>query len=332
MTYPHRQQWPACARGWTSRDARRHLKWVSDRFVVVAEERFTVTYDGLALNTHRMSVDDLAPALLALGEALKETQRLVDPNRDPVRLEIEATSEGSFTVHLVLADGFLEHAVNLLSGRETEATLALGTLIGFLLWLVRLLKRLAGRRPVSQREVDGQTLLTLPDGTELRTQSPVVMLYQSVIVREKLQTFIQPVRNDGIDQATISSPGCSIRTWSPRTRRPRSTCLSFPMRSCSQPSDVNLHLVNVAFEHGKWRVTDGGSSFHVGIADESFLAQVEANEIQFTSGDILKVRLRTSQFRTTGGQLRSEYTVVAVLDHLAGPRQLPIPFDSDPPW
>src|SRR5688500_11839084 len=56
------------------------------RPVTMAETTFGVVYDGPALETGRMPVRDLAPALLALGQLFSEASRFVYPEQEPVSL------------------------------------------------------------------------------------------------------------------------------------------------------------------------------------------------------------------------------------------------------
>jgi hypothetical protein len=90
--------------------------------------------------------------------------------------------------------------------------------------------------------------------------------------------------------------------------------------------EVALKLASVAFVSGnKWRLTDGESTFHATIADPDFLGKVDRGEEQFSRTDILRVRLHTQQWRTDAG-LRTEQTVMKVLEHIHGPREVPLPF------
>ena len=48
------------------------------------------------------------------------------------------------------------------------------------------------------------------------------------------------------------------------------------------------------------------------VKDDAFLAKVQAREVSFTKGDMLKVRLLTRNWRDDGN-LRSQNTVLKVL-------------------
>lgn len=68
---------------------------------VAAETGFSVVVDGPTLADGQMSVRDLAPALLALGELFAEASVIAYPAREPVALNIKATDKGSFDANLI---------------------------------------------------------------------------------------------------------------------------------------------------------------------------------------------------------------------------------------
>lgn len=85
-------------------------------------------------------------------------------------------------------------------------------------------------------------------------------------------------------------------------------------------------IVALAFkEDNKWRLNDGNGAISVSIDDADFLSKVEANQIAFAKGDILICDVHVVQKRTDQG-LRTEYTVIKVVDHKTAARQLPLPF------
>ncbi|HFK6718069.1 TPA: hypothetical protein ACGY1E_002343, partial [Listeria monocytogenes] len=86
-------------------------------------------------------------------------------------------------------------------------------------------------------------------------------------------------------------------------------------------SEVYLQIINVAFEHGKWKFSDGTNQFFASIEDEEFIAAVEKNQQQFGSTDTLRVILQNNQQLTSNG-LKSEFVVTKVLEHLKGAQQI----------
>ena len=94
-------------------------------------------------------------------------------------------------------------------------------------------------------------------------------------------------------------------------------------------SVVFLQIINVAFEHGKWKFSMGDSTFFADITDEDFLKAVEKNEQQFGSTDTLKVKLKTEQYLDKNGKLKSDYTVTKVLDHIKGSEEIELDLFDD---
>lgn len=83
----------------------------------VSEEHFTVAYDGLALEAHRMRVSDLAPALLAMSDAIRAAQAVLAPNEPPFTLDIKAARvRGPLARHAATA------AVQTMDGLRSEYT------------------------------------------------------------------------------------------------------------------------------------------------------------------------------------------------------------------
>jgi len=294
----------------------------------VAEEHFAVTYAGPALDAGRMRVSELAPALLALANAVKEAQSLLAADQAPIALDIKASPrEGSFIVDLVLADAvsFYDRVVDLFAGRDANAAVNLGSFLGWVIGGGLLIKRLAGKKVRKESTVEGQTTLELSDGTRIITAAQSVTLFRSVAFRSSMRDVVAPVGLEGVDLLRIDHREDALTVASDEV-----ACFDVPSvpeeEILDNEREVNLHLLNVAFEHGKWRVSDGTIAFFATFADEEFLGRIARNEAQFASGDRLRVMLRTRQFQTDDG-LRSEYTVTRVIEHIQGGRQLPLDFE-----
>jgi hypothetical protein len=147
-----------------------------------------------------MAVQDLAPALLSLGELFTEASVLLYPDRKPVALNIKATGEGSFLVHLLDAEGTWEQLVGLFSAETVTALINLRDLLGDgeVLALIRLLR---GRTIVSQARsaMAGAVVLALDDHTTLEVPSELLTLDQSLTIRKKAQQIVAPLTKTGVD-------------------------------------------------------------------------------------------------------------------------------------
>ena len=64
------------------------------------------------------------------------------------------------------------------------------------------------------------------------------------------------------------------------------------------------------------------------MSDKGFLEKVNRGLIDFAKGDMLKVKLKTTQMQTRDG-LKTEYEVVEVLEHKKATRQLSLPIEKE---
>jgi hypothetical protein len=87
---------------------------------------------------------------------------------------------------------------------------------------------------------------------------------------------------------------------------------------------THVSIVSLWFsEEHKRKLNEGGNVFNVTISDPEFIKKTLSNEESFRAGDLLKVKLRQTQFRTPSG-LKSEWEVVEVIEHIGGSAQIPL--------
>ena len=79
------------------------------------QTEFAVSFEGPAFVGHTMEVRDLAPALLALGQAFDRANGVLNGDRASVSLSIRATRPGSFELVLFL-EQVIEGAGDILTG------------------------------------------------------------------------------------------------------------------------------------------------------------------------------------------------------------------------
>jgi len=286
----------------------------------MAETAFGVTYGGTALANGRMPVRDLAPALLALGELFTEASTLVYPDRDPVALDIQANTEGSFIVDLILQSPRGWDTVrDLFSSDDVTALVNLQNLVLGSGGLFALIKFLRGQRPPATEDTPhpGHVRITQPDGTVIEVPTDVLRLYNNVPIRKAAREVVEPLARPGVERVefrpdkdvTIIVAELELAAFEPPP--PEQTPL------LDQETEMVVSIVSVTFREGnKWRFSDGERVFHAAIEDEAFLARVSRGTERFGNGDMLRCRMRIVQTKSEQEGLRTEYHLIEVLEHL----------------
>lgn len=177
---------------------------------MASRENFTITYDGEALKNSAMDVRDLAPALLAFGDLLKEANRIVNGDRACAKVYIQAFKQGSFGIEFAVEiQSLAGYVMNLLTpGSQVRTALELLGLLGLSpvtigtsLWYVT--KKLKGKTPYDAIEIEKDKVqLTWIDENEQNQTAvvpkPVAQMLTDKSVREALEKAVSPVKNEGI--------------------------------------------------------------------------------------------------------------------------------------
>jgi hypothetical protein len=299
----------------------------------VAHTEFGVKYDGPALTGHTIEIRDLAPSLMALGEMFTTASRVLHPDRDPVRVSLKATPEGSVQVELLLqAHGLWNQSVDIFSGKNVNALVNLYTLIAGtgtgVIWFATFL---AGKRVKSRKScAPGQTKVVLDDQTYAEVPDDMLKLYGSVELRKETRRFVEPLTRDDIDEIRFISHEVSTVTLSrgdlPAFEVPQPT-----QTRSSYETERTVTIVSPFFKDGnKWLFSDGSSPFYAAILDRDFRARVRGNWERFGQGDMLRCRVRTIQTRT-GNVLSSDHEILEVLEHIHPATQLSLDADGEAP-
>ena len=277
-----------------------------------ASIHFSIRYDGPALASHQMDIQELAPALIALSNMLEQAGKDAFPNAPEVRVEVKGNFKGgSFGVDLIAVQSIGEQLISMLSGPTAGAAAnLLGILSGLGLLggggLIGLMRWLAGRKPTAIREEDGKTIFEMVIGGTLFTFTTDLItarLYQSRLVRQSLWKVIKPLERDGIDRFMCGRDGVAEVT----ILEAETDAFTFVVGEADIVSTVLneavlLQIESAVFKEGnKWRFTDGGPSFFAEIADLDFLARIESGVERFGKGDVLIADLRRTQSVTDTG-------------------------------
>jgi len=302
----------------------------------VSKATFKVFYDGEALASGAMNVRDLAPALLAFGDLLENTNRVVNGPETQVTVKIKTFPEGCFGINFEVLHSLRQQFVHLFSGPDITAAANLLTLLGLntsavtvkgLVWLI---KEAKGRWPKKSKVLEnGNISLEFEGGDTLEAPEKVVALYRDVPTREAFDKAISPLDVDGIDSFSTVLDGDIREKIITKVERPFFVPPHVPDTKLFDDAESirMLSIQSLNFKEGnKWLVSDGSNQFWVVISDKEFIHAVENNE-PFSKGDLLKVKLITRQWKTGSGELKTEYEVTKVIEHTIARslrQQLPI--------
>ena len=289
----------------------------------MAKYNFEVYYDGQGLENNSIPIQDLVPSLLSLSEAFQLIQQLKNPNEDHVSLNIQATQKGSFIAELLLVNGkdILNQVISMLNSNNSQAALNLTSYVTIFVGLVKAIKSIKNLKIKNKIEQQGQVTLTLDNDTQLTIPTDVFNAYKHIEIRKQVHEIVEPLNTDGIDN--IKFTGKDIFVAINKADYEQFEVPEAKERELDSHDGITyLHVVNVAFEHGKWKFSDGATQFFADIEDKDFIKLVEKNAVQFGSTDMLKVKLQTKQFIDTQGKLKSSFTILKVLDHIKGSQEI----------
>jgi hypothetical protein len=301
------------------------------RGFVVAEAEFSLAYDGPGLTEHRIPVRDLAPSLLALGEVFVEANRLINPGGPEVALEITAADDGSWIAQLILTHvaphsgpDLGDQIVSLLSGSEVQAIVNLRDLVIGSVGLFALGKWLRGRR-IARRDPqpDGSVRIEAPDGTSISVPAALLTAHDSVRVRRSARQVVIPLNRPGIDalefrsesEVTVSLDSGDVEAFEVEEGTPDDQIVVDNVYEAA----LIVETAQVAEPADKaWRFDDGTATFSAMVTDSKFNDDVLRNVERFGNGDLLIADVQRRQYRTEGGRLRNEWTILGVKDHRPG--------------
>ncbi len=303
----------------------------------MSKTRFSIAYDGPAVESGAMDVRDLAPALLAVGQLFDAANSVLNEQRTTIGVNVQATAHDSFEVVLEVVQGTAQQLVGVFGGAEVTAALQLKELVllgiggasgtGGLVWLI---KRLRGRNPRKLEKIDADRVRITVGSETIEIPIKLLRLYEDIPVRTALERLVkEPLKREGMETFEVRQDGSPVQAVS----RQESEYFSRP----EIPDEVLVEdtrtaafsIVSLAFkEDNKWRLHDGNASISALIIDQGFLYKVDTNQIAFAKGDVLICEVRMTQTRDGNG-LRTEYVVQRVLEHKPAWRQMGLRLESD---
>lgn len=295
------------------------------------QSHFRLVYDGPAVADGEMDVSQLASSLLALGKLIENADAIVtgEPSRVRVKVQSDLT-RGSFDVGIALSfvDQTWQAVTSWAMTPKGAATISLLGLLGFTvkdstIGVVQAVRWLSGRRVVSRTQItSGNTVLVAEDGSELAVPNDVSRMLDDPAIRQPLERFTEPLREDGVEAIRFESERGIVEEQISEQEAPSFVAASGSAPTSTSRFPATYQIKRLYFERGKkWRLSNGNQTIMASIEDEAFWRAVDAADVSFSSSDYLVCQVRMDQWLSPAG-LKTEFAIERVDKHIPAPRQI----------
>ncbi len=285
----------------------------------MSKTKFSIAYDGPALEDGSMDVRELAPALFAVGQLFEAVSQEINGDTAEVKVSVHATREGCFEVLLNLDLGFIRETLGLLGDLITAKDLVKyiiggGAATGSI-GLVGVVRWLKGRNPTNIESLENKKTRIEIDGEYIVIETSYFALSQNPNIRQAIEKLIaQPLKTEGIESVEISDDDRKERVEKGEYKYFEYRDLNGEILH-DNTLDKTFSIIALSFNpNNKWRLSDGVTTYSATINDQEFLEEVAKDQKSFAKNDILVCKFRMRQF-IEGSKLKSAYSVEKVIEH-----------------
>ena len=272
----------------------------------MAAAKFEVAYDGEALREHSMDVQDLAPALLSLGNLIRDTNAIVNADKSKVKVLVQSDFEHKcFNVAFEISQTFFDHARSFLSDANVKTAEdilkilgligvpSIGTVLGYLLWRKGRPTAVPGAT-VTDASGTGVVRLHLQDGSTSTINQTIYMLAERPEIKR-----ITVTKADA-DHIRAS---CEVSITEKEIEHE------------PQPVVAHLRVRSPVFEPDakQWRFFYGEENIVADIGETNIAANAIARGGVMLD-DLYTVKLEITEHETEKGRFRKSYKIKEVLN------------------
>lgn len=306
----------------------------------MSQDQFQLVYDGPDVRAGSMDVCDLAPALLSVGDLVRETNRFFNEDRSNVVLQVRSDfRHGSFEVSLILDQSIVEQAkqvlfggavvdakglVDLIFGHPVSVLGGTTALTSAVIGVTKLYKILKGQKPKQDSvTIEDNSVTVIQD---IHVEAKTAQLYMNDAIRSRIDRVVRPLAREGIDTLEVRKGKELIERIEKAEVPDRVYESSRESRDAEVLSDTREALLKVTKANfddkkGRWGFSDGTAKFGADVNDAIFQEKLDKREIGFYKGDVLRVMLKTVQTTQPSGRLKTKYSIEQVLEHRPLPTQ-----------
>lgn len=304
---------------------------------------FQLAYDGEDVRGHTMDVQELAPALMALGNLIRDANTQINGDRSKVKVFVQSDFEHKcFLIHFEVVQTILSHIGDILGDHNVKEAkdilewlgllgLFPGGLAGGVIALLRWRKKkdaLSNSTVIEEVQHGGLIRITSGDGSSITINQTVYDLSNNPKIRSDLAGVFSPLKKPGIDAVKFSSnsrePSFVSYGRDDADAIIAASEVIEPDKVLLEPQTIiaNLRVHSPVFDPKaeKWRFKYGEEIIYADITGTT-IASDALRRGSVAVNDRYKVRLEITEHETPQGQFRNTYKVVEVLEFTPAPRQ-----------
>lgn len=307
----------------------------------MSKEIFQLKYDGPGLQYHQMDVRDLAPALLGVGNLIRDANFIINNDSAEVRVMVNSNMKpGSFVVGLEVWQEIVGAALSLLGGDGIKTArdilerldlLSKVAGIGILggLGVLEFYKWRDGRDIVNvQHVVDssmgGTVNITIKgDGNTVNVDKGVYELTQNPRIARAAKAIFAPLKTDEIDTVqTLFNGNEQLSVNKADAKQIEASCDAvIGDENILSKSIIEAHLTpyDITFntDAEKWKFEHGGNIITADITGTTIARDAVARR-GVSMDDLYHVQLEITERQTPSGKTAIDYKVLRLIERKRG--------------
>ena len=276
---------------------------------LMEQAAITLKYDGFIAGEGEMDAREAAEAIKGFADFSRRVGEALY-GKAHVKSTIRGVHHGSVEFDFLLR--FLTEGAGLLASIAGPAK----ELLKILPEILKVLQHLKGQPPASVKKADnGSVFVENNSGQIINVSNLTLNLALDPETSRAVQKFVRKPLQGSAEKVKVLVDRQEIANVNQEEAK-----FFVPIEAgevlAENTNDVYVTVGTAVLDgtNTKWRFHDGTRKFPAVIEDAEFLNQVGHGEVRFGKGDVMYVRMRTTQKRVGRG-LRSEHVIEEVLDH-----------------
>lgn len=293
---------------------------------------FQLVYEGPGLREHTMDVQELAPALLAVGNLCNVANRMFNEEKTHAQVLIRSEFKpGSFLVDFQLVLGLYERMMGLLidpkivSAKELLDWLNILSGIGVagghgLFWYLKIRN---GRKIASVDDKGNTVSVTFEgDNNSVLINQHVYRLGENKEALDACKKIVKPMQTPDIDCVKFKDKG---KVYETINKSEASAIMKTEVESKEEETvkpqiigaRLTVHTVIFDTAHSRWRFKYGEEIIPVDVSE----TQIREDTLKrggVNVGDAYKVKLEITERKTETGKYVNDYKIKDVLEFTPG--------------